>query len=182
MKTPSPRLELRSSAPLSQARRGGFAGLFDLGSEVLEDGFEVVEDLFVSESNDFQTSRFEMQGSDGVVLDGFGRVVNCAVQFDDQLGAGAVEINDVAIKCFLTQESNTLELRVPHRLPKLILGSSWRFAVLALKPKHVIWFFTKRSHPITVVLPPSPNPDPQFPLVSPAREGRLSKAQAGVRA
>ena len=178
----SPRLERSSSAPLSRARRGEVAGLFDLGLEVLEDGFEVVEDLFVSESDDFQTSSFEVQGSDGVVLDGFGRVVNCAIQFDDELGAGAVEINDVAIKCFLTQKSNTLELAVPHRLPKLVLGSSWRFAILALKSKNVIWSFTKRSHLINVPLPPSPNPDPKFPLVSPAREGRLSHAQAGVKA
>ena len=178
----SPQLERGSSAPLSRARRGEVAGLFDLGSEVLEDGLEVVEDLFVSESDDFQTSSFEVQGSYGVVPDGFGRVVNCAVQFDNELGAGAVEINDVALKCFLTQKSNTLELRVPHRLPKLMLGSSWRFAVLALKPKNVIRSFTKRSHPTTVLPPLSPNPDLAFPLSSPAREGRLSHAQAGVRA
>ena len=119
--------------------------MFDLDSEVLEDGFEVVQNMFVSESDDFQSSSFKMQSSDGVVLDGFERVVDCAVQFDDQLGAGAVEVNDVAIKCLLTQKTNTLELRVPHRLPKLVLGSSWRFAVLALKFKQITRSFTKRD-------------------------------------
>ena len=72
------------------------------GLDGADDGVEVGEDLGVGEAEDAIALGFEAVGAELVLADGL--VVGEAVDFDDQTGGEADEIDDVAVEAVLAAE------------------------------------------------------------------------------
>jgi hypothetical protein len=182
----SPRLEpLARTTPLSRAREGYWSWLQgDLRFDGLQNKVEVLEDVFVAEPQDAQTSGLEILGSDVVMRDGFGGVMDGAIHLYDQFCARAVKINNVASKRFLTQKSHTPELSTSQRLPQNYFRIRMLLAKRSLQLEHVPWLVSKSGHTPNLQNPTSPNPHHHQPTsLSLAREGSVEpKARAGERA
>jgi hypothetical protein len=184
----SPRLEpWARTTPLSQAREGYWLWLQgDLGFDGFQDKVKVFEDVFVAEPEDAQALRLEVLGSDGIMGDGFSGVMDGSVHFNDQLGACAVKINNVAPKHFLPQKAHALELPSSQRLPQDFFCIRGLFAKRPLQLEQVPWLVSKSPHIPNLQNPTSPNPHhPNHPhtLLSLAREGWFEPpVRAGERA
>ena len=86
--------------------------------DLLEYSGELFDDLLVFEAFDVQSSSFKGGCAGCVVLLGFGRVVNRAVQFNNEFGARAVEIDDVALEGFPALKSSVGDLCAAQGLPE----------------------------------------------------------------
>jgi hypothetical protein len=182
----SPRLEpWARTTPLSRAREGYWSWLRgDLGFDGVLDKIKVLEDVFVAEPQDAQTLGLEVLGSDGVMGDGFGSVMNGAIHFYDQFGARAVKINNVASKRFLTQKAHAFKLSTSQCLPQDFFRIRGLLAKRSLQLEQVPRLVSKSRHTSNLQNPKSPNPHHHQPTpLSQVREGSLEpQARAGERA
>jgi hypothetical protein len=101
--------------------RRNFAGRLGLG-EVGLDGFEdfgrVVEDLMVSEPDDFEALGFEPLGSLEIVGFDFGQVVNGSVEFDHQALLETIEVGSVTSNDGLSPEFSSIKPPITKQHPQ----------------------------------------------------------------
>nr|WP_264180715.1 hypothetical protein [Quatrionicoccus australiensis] len=103
--------------------------MFQLLLEVFVNTGKIVQDVAVGVAEDTQALAFKEGRSFGIVLL---FCVTVAVDFDDQIESGAVEIDDVGANGFLPEEFVAEKLPVAQDfLPDQIFGRRWLLAVCA---------------------------------------------------
>jgi hypothetical protein len=79
--------------------------------------------LVVGETKDVQANGFEELLAEGVFLRGV--LVDGAIDFDDQVNGGAVEIDQKAVNGMLPAEFKIVELAVAQGLPEGVFARRW---------------------------------------------------------
>jgi len=83
-------------------------------------GFQRVHDLFVFEPDDSKPTLLEIFLAGGVF---FGLLnVNPAIELDDELGLGAVEIHDEGVDRMLSAEADATQSSVAKLVPQELFG------------------------------------------------------------
>ena len=102
--------------------------LFWKRSQVKFDGFknklDIIQDLFVTKAQNFQTSSFKPFGSGCIGVLSFNRIMGSTIEFNNQKLRMTVKVNSVIFKNFLTNKFTKLELSITQAIPQFCFSRS----------------------------------------------------------
>ncbi len=100
-------------------------GLFfrQVGLDLFEDEFEVVQDFVVAKTKNGIACGAKKFFPNGIVSSSIRGVMDTSVKFNDQISTSTIKIHNITIKCLLAQKTHT-QTRATQRLPQNILSRS----------------------------------------------------------
>jgi hypothetical protein len=161
---PSPRSGTTSPhPPLPHSGRGGFESASEqtgrgsrqqVGNSA-QQSRQIIEHFIVPKTQHGVSQTLQLRVSHSVVSSSIGCVVNSAVKFNHDFGAGAAEVHDVPSNWFLSFEFPAA-YRVSAQLePQPLFSRRWLLPIVSSQFRQI-----RTSHSYSV----KPTPEPQSPL------------------